>query len=209
MGNNLDIWHATYVAETPEALQSAYKAWAADYDRDTIEGMGYVAPALAATLLDTYLESKDSCVLDAGCGTGQVGQALQQRGYGRLDAMDYSMDMLQEAQKKNVYANIIQEDMNSGIGLPQNSYDATICVGALTYAHVGPDIFQQFIHITKPNGYVCFTVRDGAYQQYNYRKAMVELEAQSAWELQAMMDWDYLVKEGVTAKFCAYKVLET
>lgn len=208
MGHDLEIWHATYQANTPEALLAAYKAWASRYDQDTIEGMGYVAPGLAATLLDRYLESKDSCVLDAGCGTGQVGEALQRIGYGKVDAMDYSPDMLSVATDKNVYNTVFQDDLNSKIDLPENRYDATICVGALTYAHVGPHVFEEFIRITKPNGYICFTIRDGAYQKYNYRKTMLELEARNVWELEAMMDGDYLVKEGVTAKFCAYKVLD-
>ncbi|EFL53258.1 Methyltransferase type 11 [Solidesulfovibrio fructosivorans JJ]] len=209
MGNDLEIWHATYEAKTPESLQAAYKAWAPRYDQDTIEGMGYVAPNLAASLLDNYLESKASCVLDAGCGTGQVGEALQKIGYSNVDAMDYSPDMLDQAEKKNIYNELIREDMGSGIRLPENSYDATICVGALTYAHVGPNVFEEFVRITRPNGYVCFTIRDGAYQKYNYRKTMLELEANNSWELMAMLDWDYLIKESVTAKFCAYKVLET
>ena len=37
---------------------------------------------------------------------------------------------------------------------------------------------------------------------------MRKLEAEKAWELQAMVHEPYLVEEDVTAKFCVYKVLE-
>jgi predicted TPR repeat methyltransferase len=208
MGSNLDIWHATYVARTLDDLNAAYKEWAPQYDHDTIEGMGYVAPGLAAAMLDNYLESRQSHVLDAGCGTGLVGHELRKIGYDKLDAMDYSPEMLKEADKKSVYGKLIQADMNQKLQVKDDSYDATICVGALTYAHLGPHIFEELIRITRPTGYICFTIRDGAYQKYNYRKKMLELESQESWELQSMMEYDYLIKEGVTAKFCTYKVLE-
>lgn len=208
MSENIELWHATYEAQTPEALNDAYKKWAGLYDRDTIDGMGYVAPKVAASMLDTYLESNESCVLDAGCGTGQVGEVLQDMGYCKLDAMDYSPDMLTEAERKAVYDRVFQADMNTRLELPDNSYDASICVGTFTYAHVGPQAFEELVRITRPGGFVCFTIRDGAYQEYGYRQKMLDLEALDLWELQSMVEHDYLIKEGVTAKFCTYKVLD-
>lgn len=208
MSHNLQLWHATYEAKDPEALSDAYSKWATCYDRDCLDGMGYVAPNVAAAMLDNYLESRESCVLDAGCGTGLVGQALKNFGYSKLEAMDYSSDMLGQAEQKDVYAKVFQADMNERLQLPDNSYDASICVGTFTYAHVGPRAFEELVRVTRPGGFVCFTIRDGAYQEYGYRQKMLDLEALDLWELQTMVDHDYLVKEGVSAKFCTYKVLE-
>ncbi|WP_027183252.1 class I SAM-dependent DNA methyltransferase [Desulfovibrio inopinatus] len=202
-----DIWDATYVAKNSEELSCAYDKWACDYDRDTLHGMGYVGPALACKVLDSYLESPKSRVLDAGCGTGLVGEKLAEMGYDRLEALDYCDSMLEQAKAKDVYGHLVQGDMNESLKFADNSYDATICVGTFTYAHVGPHAFEEFIRITKPNGYICFTVRDGAYQEYDYRSKMVELESNGTWELLQMLDEDYLIKEKVTAKFCIYKVL--
>lgn len=203
-----ELWKATYEAKTTEELSKAYRAWARFYDRDTVEAMGYVGPAVAAHLLDSHLESKDSSVLDAGCGTGQVGQVLNGMGYSRVDAMDYCEDMLSVAEEKDVYKKVFRCDMNQRLAIPDNHYDAIICVGTFTYAHVGPHAFGELVRITKPEGYVCFTIRDGAYQKYGYRKAMLEMEADDAWELQAIRQEDYLIREDVTAKYCAYKVLD-
>lgn len=200
-------WVATYEAQTGEELAEAYRCWASEYDRDTCDGMGYVGPHVAAGLLDNYLENPGARILDAGCGTGLVGEALNQIGYRRMEAMDFSEDMLREAEEKGVYKNLIQADMNQRLRLPDNSYDATICVGTFTYAHVGPHAFDELVRITRPEGYICFTVRDGAYQEYGYRKRMLELETGNALELQQMVDTDYLIKEDVTAKYCVYQVL--
>lgn len=201
-------WVATYEAKTPEQLVDAYRCWADEYDKDTCDGMGYVGPNVAASLLDRYLESPKSKVLDAGCGTGLVGEVMTKMGYGRLDAMDFSRDMLDVAKEKDVYEKVFHADMNEDLRLPDNSYDATICVGTFTYAHVGPDAFDELVRITRPGGYICFTVRDGAYQKYGYRKRMLDLEAGSAFQLMEMVDTDYLRKEDVTAKYCIYEVLD-
>jgi predicted TPR repeat methyltransferase len=201
------LWLATYEAETSEDLADAYRKWAGLYDRDTIGGMGYVGPKAAASMLDTYLDSKNSRVLDAGCGTGLVGEVLCKMGYENIDAMDFSSDMLDEAAKKNVYSRLLQADMNQRLEIEDDAYDATICVGTFTYAHVGPHAFDELVRVTRPGGYICFTIRDGAYQEYGYRDKMLEMEACTQWELQELQEKDYLVKENVTAKFCTYKVL--
>jgi predicted TPR repeat methyltransferase len=201
------LWTATYEAETAEELAEAYTNWAGDYDRDTLNKMGYVGPHVAASMLDYHLASKDCRVLDAGCGTGLVGEMLHRMGYENVDAMDFSKDMLDEAEKKGVYRKLFREDMNENLAIPDDSYDATICVGTFTYAHVGPHAFDELVRVTRPGGHICFTIRDGAYQEYGYRNKMIEMEACAKWELEELKEEDYLIKEKVSAKFCTYKVL--
>ena len=209
MGESLELWHATYEAETLEELDDAYGKWASLYDRDTLDGMGYVGPQIAASMLDQHLDAKASRVLDAGCGTGLVGMMLNKMGYENVDAMDYSKAMLAEAEKKEVYSKVFQEDMNKELAIADDTYDATICVGTFTYAHVGPHAFDELIRVTRPGGYICFTIRDGAYQEYGYRNKMLEMEACNRWALEELREADYLIKEEVTAKFCTYKVVES
>ncbi|MGE4504906.1 MAG: class I SAM-dependent methyltransferase [Desulfovibrionaceae bacterium] len=208
MTNDLDIWHATYEAKTLEELDNAYRQWAPRYDHDTVQGMGYVAPEAAAAMLDQHLDSREASVLDAGCGTGLVGLALSRLGYANIHAMDYSEHMLGQAKSKRVYGDIFQADMSLPLEIEDDSYDAAICVGTFTYAHVGPEAFKELVRVTRPGGYVAFTIRDGAYQEYDYRTGMIDLEAERKWELETMIDHDYLVKEGVVAKFCTYRVLD-
>lgn len=208
MAETPELWEATYDAETPDQLNSAYADWATDYDKDTIANMGYVGPQTSCKLLDNYLDSKTARILDAGCGTGLVGEVLSDIGYNKVDAFDYCDAMLDVAEKKGVYSKLFQDDLNKLKEVPKNAYDASVCVGTFTYAHVGPQGFDELVRITKPDGYVCFTVRDGAYQEYNYREHMLKLEDDNKWQLQAMVHEPYLVHEDVTAKFCVYKVLE-
>ena len=200
-------WKATYEAKTPEELAEAYRCWAPEYDCDTCETMGYVGPMTAASLLNHYIENNEARVLDAGCGTGLVGEALRNMGYENVDGTDYSRNMLERAENKSCYRRVFQADMNQSLGVPDNHYDASICVGTFTYAHVRPRAFDELVRVTKPEGFVCFTVRDGAYQECGYRARMLDLEADNRFELQQMLEQDYLVEEEVTAKYCIYKVL--
>jgi len=200
------LWKATYDADTPEEMLHAYSGWASDYDHDTVKGMGYVGPTLSFEQLDTYLDSKNARVLDDGCGTGLVGEIMKDQGYSRVDAMDLSREMLAEAKNKNVYNNVFKADMSRRLDIDDDRYDAIICVGTFTYAHVGPEAFKEMVRVTKPDGHIVFTIRDGAYQAYNYRETMVELEADKTWELLEMRQEDYLKKENVTANYCAYRV---
>ncbi len=203
-----ELWQATYTATCTEELNAAYRDWACDYDRDTLDGMGYVGPTVACRLLDSYVESPKASILDAGCGTGLVGQVLSDMGYSRMHAMDVSPDMLAEAESKDVYDRLFTCDMNRTLRLPDDSYDATICVGTFTYAHVGPEALKELARVTRPEGFVCFTVRDGVYQDLDFRTTMLDMETDGTWQMLSMVDEDYLRGEGVRAKFCTYKVLD-
>jgi predicted TPR repeat methyltransferase len=200
------LWEATYEARTDDELMSAYGNWANLYDRDTCDVMGYVGPGKAADQLDQHIEHRDCRVLDAGCGTGLVGEALYKLGYSSLDAIDLSKDMLKNADKKNLYQRLMIQDMNQKLDIPDNTYDATICVGTFTYAHVGPHVLEELVRVTRPGGYISFTIRDGVFQEYGYRDKMLEMEAENQWTLQKLKEDDYLVKEEVTAKFFTYQV---
>ena len=197
-----------YTAKNHAELMDAYKDWATDYDADTVGRFGYVAHIASAQTLDKHLDRKDVNILDAGCGTGLVGQELTVKGYRTIDALDYSKEMLDEAERKAVYRKHIQADLSKPLEMSDDSYDAVVCTGTFTYGHVKANAFDELVRITRPGGVICFTIREGAYEDYGYRQRMIELEKESAWELLEMHDTDYLQNEGITCKMCAYRVTE-
>lgn len=196
-----------YTAQNHEQLMDAYKTWASDYDADVVDEFGYVAHIMSARALDQALEGQhDVAILDAGSGTGLVGEELCKLGYTTMDALDYSRDMLVQAKKKQLYRAHIQADMSRPLALDDDSYDAVVCSGTFTYGHVKADAFDELVRVTRPGGVICFTIREGAYSDYGYRRRMVELEHQQAWELLSLYDTDYLKNEGTRCKMCSYQV---
>ncbi|GAB6908533.1 class I SAM-dependent methyltransferase [Desulfosarcina cetonica] len=207
MVSDIETLEKVYTAKNHTELMDAYKAWAADYETDTVGNFGYVAHVATAETLDRFLGDKKAAILDAGCGTGLVGQELVKRGYRNIDALDYSAEMLEEARRKNIYQAHMQADLSKPLALSENQYDAVVCTGTFTYGHVKANAFDELIRITKPGGLVCFTIRQGAYEDYGYRQHMIELEQDRGWELIDMHDTDYLKAEEVICKLCTYKVL--
>jgi predicted TPR repeat methyltransferase len=192
-------------AKSREDLATAYDEWAELYDQDLVGEMGYVAPALACQLLLGHLEEKHAKILDAGCGTGLVGSYLFQRGYHNLEGFDYSGKMLAQAEKKGVYKLLYQGDLTRPLDLPDNDYAAIISVGTFTCGHIGPEAFDELIRITRPGGYLCFTVRDRAWEEDDYRKVMDNIENRGSWKLVEEKTTDYLQQEGSSCVICVYQ----
>ncbi|MBM9520228.1 class I SAM-dependent methyltransferase [Desulforhopalus vacuolatus] len=195
-----------YTATNYQELMSAYGDWAKQYENDTVGAFGYVAHIATAKALTDVVDDKDSLILDAGCGTGLVGEQLVEHGYTNLEALDYSAEMLKEAEGKNIYSRHIQADLSKPLDIPNNKYDAIVCTGTFTYGHVTPDGFDELVRITKPGGTICFTVREGAYEDHGYGERLEKLESDNIWKLLNKFDTDYLKEENVSCKMCVYRV---
>ena len=74
-----------------QEVRQLYRQWSASYDSD-LDNYGYVAPEVGVTLFEQLVDNPNALIHDAGCGTGQVGQLLQQRGYGNVVGSDFSDD---------------------------------------------------------------------------------------------------------------------
>ena len=135
-----------YKAKNNKEVQSVYKEWAGDYDTDTIENLGYVAHVITADALDNALESRDVRILDAGCGTGLVGEQLVKKQYRNLDALDFSEEMLNISKRKNIYRRLFQADMNRPLDIETDCYDAVVCSGSFSYGHVEPKALNELVH---------------------------------------------------------------
>jgi len=205
MTNRKEIHDRVLNATSKEELAAAYGEWAEKYDKDLIDEMGYVAPAIAGQLLQGYLKDQGARILDAGCGTGLVGTVLHQMGYHNLEGFDYSVQMLEKAKDKEVYSRLHQGDLTGSLDLPENGYDAIISVGTFTCGHVGPEAFAELIRITKPGGLLCFTVRDQAWEEDNYRSAMDRIEKSGAWKCLEEKTTAYIQQDGSNCNVCIYQ----
>jgi len=193
-------------ATNADELAAAYAVWAASYDDDLAGEMGYRAHRIVAHALREVLDPDDTRVLDAGCGTGLVGVELERLGYGDIDGVDYSPDMLAEAEKKAVYARLEKADLTGALDLPTDHYDAVTCVGTFTLGHVGPSALGELIRVTRPGGYVCFSVRDEAWQRDPYSDRLQALVDAGRWTEVSVEVVPYIEEEGSTCHVCLYRV---
>ena len=168
--------------------------------------MGYVAPMIACDLLKGYLDRKAARILDAGCGTGIVGALLHKDGYGNIEGLDYSPQMLAQAERKGIYTALHRGDLTKALLTADDAYDAVISVGTFTCGHVGPEAFGELVRVTRPGGYLCFTVREQAWEEDDYRTIVRDMEARGRWEQQKMISADYIREEGARCKVCLFSI---
>ena len=178
---NEDRVQWVYSSKNNSELSQRYDEWAKDYDKDLSEVFGWIAPKTASAYLAKYVHP-DSTVLDAGAGTGLVGLALAEHGFQNLTAMDLSEGMLKEARDKNVYRKLDQMVLGEPLSYTTDSFDAVISVGVMTLGHAGPDSFDELLRITKPQGYIVFTIRTDVYLKNGFKEKQEEMESKKLWE---------------------------
>jgi len=189
-----------------EELEELYRIWAENYDHDVVEVIGYVGHSITTELLLKYVDNYKSKILDAGCGTGLVGEILHKKKFNNIVGIDFSKSMLGQALKKNVYQSLDLADLTEKLTFKDNTFDAIICAGTFTCGHVGPEAFLELIRVTKTGGYISFTVRDQEWNHLPYDKTIKELEEKNLWLCMESFITDYNVTEGVSCRLFLYEV---
>lgn len=171
-----------YSSRNNQELTERYNQWAKDYDYDLTHEILDRSPELSVDFFTRYV-AKEAKVLDAGAGTGMIGEILAKNGYTDLVAMDLSQNMLEEARKKNVYRELHQMVMGESLGFATDSFDATICVGVLTIGHAPASSLDELVRVTRPGGYIIFTLHTDMYQNSGYKEKQTALESEGKWKL--------------------------
>ena len=171
-----------YSSRDNKELAERYDQWAKDYDSDLDGGFGWRGPQRAVEFFARYVP-KNARTLDAGAGTGLVGQLLARSGYTDLVAMDLSEGMLEEARKKNVYREFYQMVMGESLDYATDSFDAIISVGVLTVGHAPVNSLDELVRITKPGGHIVFSLRPDVYKDSGFKEQQDTLESEGKWRL--------------------------
>lgn len=96
-------------------------------------------------------------ILDAGCGTGLVGALLADTNR-RIDGVDLSPDMLQQAQTKGCYLTLTCCDLVAFMNQHPDEYDTITAAATFIHFHDLRTPFQAAWTALKSNGWVVFTV---------------------------------------------------
>ena len=195
VGNKVPI----YKLKTTNEVMKYYDEWGVEnkYDKDMLD-WNYTGPKETANIFKKYAQNKNIKIFDAGCGTGLVGIELKKFGYHNFDGADLSEKLLNLI-PKDLYKKVIQTDLNKIIPLDDNTYDAVMCVGTFTFAHVKPNALEEFIRITKNGGLICFTINEGIYEEYGFDKKIKELNEKKNWKIKEFFKSNYIASKDVNA----------
>ncbi len=171
-----------YSSKGNAELEERYDEWAAEYDRDLNTGFGWLSPRKA---VDAFAKRvpRHGRILDAGAGTGIVGELLHDAGFEFLVAMDLSQGMLDEAARKGVYKEFHRMAMGMPLDFPPRWFDGVISVGVFTVGHAPPGSFDELVRVTRPGGHIVFSLRPDTYEQDGFREKQSSLEAEGKWRL--------------------------
>ena len=176
-----------YSAQDNRELAERYNQWAMEYDSDLDRDFGWLGPQRAAEVFANHVP-KDARVLDAGAGTGLVGESLSELGYRDRVAMDLSPGMLEEARKKGIYRELRQMVMGEPLDFPSGYFDAVVSVGVLTVGHAPAGSLDELVRITRAGGYVVFTLRPDVYEDSGFKEKQDALAAAGKWRLTEVSD---------------------
>lgn len=164
-----------------DKLAAYYADWATSYDAD-VGDEGYGLPNSVLVTLDVaaqhepWLADRAIKILDAGCGTGRIGQVLADRGYHHIDGIDLSPEMLELADRRGIY-----RDLEAGVDLTQpvaearaGQSDLVIVGGVFTVGHIPPDALYPVADLVRPNGVLIVTVRPGYYDTTDFSEVAAQ-----------------------------------
>jgi ubiquinone/menaquinone biosynthesis C-methylase UbiE len=163
-----------YESKSVADVASLYDKWAKSYDAE-MAAAGYRHPSICLALLSRHLPKTTAPILDAGAGTGLIGEWLQILGYPNVDALDISEGMLAVAATKNCYSKFHNHALGTTLPFPTAHYAGVISSGVFTSGHVGAEGLDELIRITKPSGVIVLTVKDTLWND-GFEKRVVDFE---------------------------------
>lgn len=196
-------------------IKEYYDQWSTNYDQD-VANEEYCGPDYISIYFDmlpkhdgSFLNFRNSSIkiLDSGCGTGLVGQALQRKGYEHIDGFDLSHSMVGKAKATQAYRTLTGGcDMTQRIEqFDDNDYDAAISCGVFTTGHVPPTALEEMIRITKPGGLVVVSTRKSYYDNTDFQDVCDRIQVENKVTLiSSIIDGPYIAEEG--AHYWAFRV---
>ena len=204
-----DIGNKTPLHElkTTREVMEYYDDWSKDnkYNNDMYD-WEYSGPKETSQILAKYQKDKNIKIYDAGCGSGLVGLELKKYGYSNFDVADISKELINKV-PINLYNELKQLDLNKKIPKEDDFYDVVMCVGTFTFAHVNAQALDEFVRITKKNGFICFTINEAIYIDYGFKSKIDNLISCNLIKEIEFFKSNYLASKDVNAWLGLYKIL--
>ena len=198
-----------YGARSVAEIRDAYQGWANAYDADNLV-KGFRLPGLAAGLAARHVPVDTGPILDAGCGTGLVGESLSIFGYRELIGLDLSQEMLAAAESRGVYRRLFTQELGKPIDLESDSVAAFTCIGSFGPGHAPPSSLDELVRVVRPGGVGIFNLVDRYYEELGFAAKMQELTEAGLWrekEVTRPFPFYLLAEPDLTGRIYVFEVL--
>ena len=141
-------------------VETYFDGYAPIFDEHLQKKLAYNVPQMVADLLRSIplLDKKISLsLLDLGCGTGLVAQALQDMTALRV-GVDLSQHMLNYAQSKQLYNELYKCDIVEFVAAERRKFDVVVAADVLIYiANIAP-LFSGVSSVLSEDGIFAFSI---------------------------------------------------
>lgn len=145
-------------AMSPAYVRNLFDQYAGRFDRELVGALGYNAPILLRAALDRIASGQRYArVLDLGCGTGLMGEAIRDRA-GELIGVDLSPNMIEAAKRKNIYDRLIAGDLIECLAAETAPFDLILAADVFVYLPDLNPIFKPASEKLSASGLIAFTV---------------------------------------------------
>ena len=182
-----------------------YSEWAGEYDDRMEVVLGYVAPRLMADLFAKHVQGTSGAILDIGCGTGLTSHYLTQHGFGTVDGVDLSPEMLEKATTRGIYRTLVKADITLPIALETASYDGIISSGTFTLGHVGSEPIPELVRLLKSGGVLGCSIHKDIWADKGFDQKFAALEDEGVLETVERQPGEFFTGYGETAFYCIFR----
>ena len=163
-----DKLHRAYHAKNSQETADVYDDWASEYEQH-MKNVGYTHPAMVAAMVSRHVAPGKDLVLDAGAGTGVLGEILTALGYPNIVGLDASAGMLKIADLKNNYLQLSHQFLGQPLTFDDDSFALVVSSGVFTQGHAPLDGLDELIRVTRLGGHLVFSVArtylDGPFEE--------------------------------------------
>lgn len=164
-----------YAVRTPDDNRALYRDWADTYDSEFVAARGYVYAEEVARHFVGALPEAAQPLLDVGCGTGLVGVSLDAAGFGTIDGIDISPEMLDQAGTKGVYRRLSEMDVTEPLPIESGTYAGVTSAGTFTHGHLGPEPIRELVRITAPGAPLAIGINAEHFEAEGFGRFLDEL----------------------------------
>ena len=125
--------------------------------------LGYRHPSICLAFLARHLPPGGP-VLDAGAGTGLIGEWLKLTGYAPVEGVDLSPGMLAVAARQGRLRPARAGRPDRRLPFADARFAGAVCAGVFTTGHVGAEGLDELLRVVRPGGVLVLTVKDRTWE---------------------------------------------
>ena len=203
-----DIVHKVplHTLKSTDEVRDLYDDWSKNdkYNQDMMD-WEYSGPREVVSAFLPHASRKGIKILDAGCGSGLVGEELSKEGYSIIHGADIAAKLMNSI-PAGIYQELHNIDLNKPINFTDDFFDAVLCVGTFTFGHVKAKALSEFTRIVKSGGIIGFTINEGVFLDHGFKSELDHLVIQKKITQLDFYLSDYLSSKGVKAWLGIYRV---